>query len=562
MSRMTPTFRVAIVALVLASLSLAAASPRRVLAHPMGNFTINHYSALTVGKDRVDVLYVVDMAEIPTYQELQTIREDRSTNLTAAENDAYTARKASELMPNLWLNVNGQSAKLDLLGKPVLSFPPGAGGLPTLRLEFRLRAPIEGVQKAPIEYRDDNYKDRIGWKEIIAIPGPGVRFEQSSVPQTDLSDELRKYPPDLINIPPHVTGASLVFSGATGVAATNSMPAGVTQSSDQMWGSLGWVKQQTDAISNIMSQKDLPLGALLTALLIAFSVGAAHALSPGHGKTVVAAYLVGSRGTAWHAIFLGLIVTISHTMGVFALGFVVLYLANFILPETLYPWLSFLSGSLLVIMGVTLFIQRYRSWKREKTSKLEGVAVQADAHSQSAEAHTHADVDVHMHEHDTAAHTHDHSQGHSHDGPHSHHSQDVEHTHSHDDPAAAHKHGMFGRAHTHVPAGDQKVTVGNLLLLGITGGIIPCPSALVVLLVGVASGQIALGLALILAFSLGLAGVLMVIGLLMVYSRNFLNRFKLGGGRFSSLFSRLPMASALAVSCLGLLIALRAFNIG
>lgn len=609
MSRMTPTIRVAIVALVLASLSLAAVSPRRVLAHPMGNFTINHYSALTVGKDRVDVLYVVDMAEIPTYQELQTIREDRSTNLTTAENDAYTARKGAELMPNLWLNVNGQSAKLALLGKPVLSFPPGAGGLPTLRLELRLRAPIEGVQKGPIEYRDDNYKDRIGWKEIIAVPGPGVRFEQSSVPQTDLSDELRKYPPDLINIPPHITGASLVFSDATGAPATNSMPAGVTQSSDQMWGSLGWVTQQTGAMSNIMSQKDLPLGALLTALLIAFSVGAAHALSPGHGKTVVAAYLVGSRGTAWHAVLLGITVTISHTIGVFALGFIVLYLAKSILPEVIYPWLSFFSGMLLMIMGITLFVQRWRTWKRSQAeAKSIGVAgmqehpYSAEVHSQNGHSHSHNEhadsqqtneadadasgdllpvpflamagaalsseldgftavstlpVEVHTDGHSnghTHAERHDHSHdtghGHAHDG----------HTHSHDEALVPHKHGPFGRAHTHVPADGQRVTVWNLLVLGITGGILPCPSALVVLLVAVALGKIGLGMLLILAFSLGLAVVLTAIGLLMVYSRNLLNRFHIGGGKLQGVLLRLPMLSSVAVACLGLLIAFGAFT--
>lgn len=526
--------RAVIMALVLTSLLTMAAPPRPASAHPMGNFTINHYSALTVGKSRVDILYVVDMAEIPAYQELQTIRDDRSTNLTTSESDAYTARKAKELLPNILLSINGQLANLTLLGKPALSFPAGVGGLPTLRLELRLRAPIDGIEKGPLEYRDDNYKDRIGWKEIIALPGPGVSLDKSSVPATDLSDELRKYPPDRINDPPRVTYASLTFAGAAGGAsATGGAPVTAAQSSPEMWGSLAWVKQQTDTISEAMKQKDLPLGALLAALAIAFSIGAAHALAPGHGKTVVAAYLVGSRGTALHAIALGLIVTLSHTMGVFVLGFVVLYLANFILPEALYPWLSFLSGALLVIMGITLFVQRYRSWKREKVPALQ------DAQPGT---HTHEDTVPHAH---TEGHTHDHT-----------------HDHARDDPAIPHKHGMFSRSHTHVPAGEQKVTLGNLLVLGITGGIVPCPSALVVLLVGVASGQIALGLLLIMAFSVGLAGVLMGIGLLMVYSRNLLNRFKFRSGRFTALFGRLPMASALAVSGLGLLIALRAFNIG
>ena len=543
---MKPVLRIALATLILAPLILLSSPAKPAAAHPMGNFTINEYSALVISEDRVDIRYIVDMAEIPAYQELGSIREDRSTDLTSAERDAYTSRKGDELAKGLGLSIDGRTAELKMVGKPVLSFPPGAGDLPTLRMEISLVAPLEGVRTGTLVYRSGNYNERIGWKEIIARPGEGVSLSNSSVPTTDLSDALRKYPVDLLNSPPRVSSATITFAmgagSAAGVGATQ--PGGVSNQ-DEGFGSLTWVRQQTDALTALLKQRDLPLGALLVALAIAFAIGAAHALSPGHGKTVVAAYLVGSKGTALHAIFLGLTVTLSHTIGVFLLGFVVLYLANYILPETLYPWLNFVSGSLLALMGVSLFVQRWRTWRRESSPAL-----------QVASAHEHS------HDHDTG-HAHTHEEGHSHDHSHDHgHEHGHEHGHTHNEANVPHKHGFFGKAHTHLPADGQKATLGNLLVLGITGGIVPCPSALVVLLVAVASGQIALGMLLILSFSVGLAAVLSGIGLLMVYSRGLLSRFGSGshGSRFRWVLGRLPMVSALAVAGLGILIAFRAFS--
>lgn len=539
--------RAVLLSIIAMSMMLITAPPRSASAHPMGNFTINHYSALTIGEDRVDIHFVLDMAEIPAYQELGAIRADHNTNLTPAESDAYTSRKGAEILKGMALSVDGKPVDLTIIGKPTLSFPPGAGGLPTLRLEINLVAPLQGIRKGTLEYQENNYSERIGWKEIIARAASGVSLTASTAPTTDLSDALHKYPVDLLTNPPRLISASLQFEvGGAPAASSQLAQPQVAPTGSGGFGSLEWVRQQTDAITSILKEKDLPLGALLVALAIAFSVGAAHALSPGHGKTVVAAYLVGSRGTPLHAIMLGLTVTISHTIGVFVLGFVVLYLANFILPETLYPWLSFFSGALLVVMGLTLFVQRWKLWKRGNSP----FARSAGEHSHSHDEYSHSHDSHDSHDHAHGDHDHEHDQAHNHP-----------HEHSHDDPTAPHKHGPLGRAHTHVPTDGQKVTLWNLLALGITGGIIPCPSALVVLLVAIASGQVALGLLLILAFSTGLAVVLMVIGLLMVYSRNLLNRFTLKSNKLAGALGRLPMLSALAVSFLGVLIAAGAFNI-
>ena len=180
---------------------------------------------------------------------------------------------------------------------------------------------------------------------------------------------------------------------------------------------------------------------LALSLLIAAFWGAAHALTPGHGKALVAAYLVGTRGTPRHAFMLGGTVTVAHTAGVFALGIVTLGLSQFILPEQLYPWLTLASG--LLVVGVGASVLRSRPGSRR------------------------------------TPHHHDHHHDHGHHDHHGHH-------HHHDDG----------------------LTSKGILGVGVAAGLLPCPSALVVLLSAIALHRIGLGLALIVAFSVGLAATI------------------------------------------------------
>ncbi|MDQ6694787.1 MAG: hypothetical protein M3014_10285 [Chloroflexota bacterium] len=531
---MKQTYRVALVVTLIAGLFLALA-PRQASAHPMGNFSINQYAAITVNRSSVDVRYVLDMAEIPTVQELQAIHGDSSADITQAQQASYMAAKSAELARNLTLTIGGKPATL-LVKKTALSFPPGAGGLPTMRVEMNLTADAGGLTSGSVEFNNANFPGRVGWHDVIANAGSGVALQGSSVPTIDVTAGLTKYTPDATSNPPQITSATFRFAPGTSSAAQAGGSGHVTS---PIQGALNWAMQRQDALTDLIGQKNMPLDVLLIGLLIAFGMGAAHALSPGHGKTVVAAYLVGSRGTAIHATYLGFIVTISHTIGVFLLGFVVLNLQKYVLPETLYPWMSFLSGLLIMIVGLTLFVQRYRASRRLS------VAAGNFEHSTDHQSHDYSEQH-HGHSHDGSEyHSHEHEHGHDH-----------AHTHSHDAALVPHKHGPFGRPHTHLPADGQKITAGNLLALGISGGIIPCPSALVVLLVAVASHRVELGLALIVAFSFGLAAVLTGIGILMVYSRGLVSRLKFNG----FIFSKLPMASALAVSCLGFLLAFQAFG--
>lgn len=255
----------------------------------------------------------------------------------------------------------------------------------------------------------------------------------------------------------------------------------------------------------------------LLAIVGAFLWGAVHAMSPGHGKTIVGAYLAGSRATPQHAWFLGLTTTITHTIGVFALGLVTLVASHLIITEQLYPWLSFLSGLMVIVIGLNLFLNRLPSSQLLK--KLPLVKTKKQAHDHF---HNHHD----QHSEPTHSHSHDH-----------------EHFHEHE-----HSHG--GHTHTHLlPDTDgQPVNWKSLLALGISGGILPCPSALVLLLSAIALGNIDFGLVLVLAFSFGLAGVLTALGLLLVYSKRLFEGLPIK----MPLIMALPTVSALCIDVIGM----------
>src|SRR5262249_6739200 len=251
-----------------------------------------------------------------------------------------------------------------------------------------------------------------------------------------------------------------------------------------------------------------PLGpwAILTSLLIAAILGGLHAFTPGHGKTVVGAYLVGSRGTARHALLLGLVVTATHTLGVYVLGLGTLAASAWVVPERLFPCTTVISGLLVVAVGASLATSRFRA----------------------AAGHHH-----HHHHGDDQLHGHGHDHGHDH-----------EHHHHHD-----HDHG-----HSHLPPPGTPITIRSLVALGISGALLPCPSALVVMLGAIVLGRVAFGLALIVAFSVGLASVLTAIGIVMVYARGILEQLPLNG-RFARYA---PVASAVVISLAGIAVVVEA----
>jgi ABC-type nickel/cobalt efflux system permease component RcnA len=468
-------------------------------AHPMGNFSVNHYARIEPGAQGVEILYVLDLAEIPTFELLQ------KWNLTGArppgEIERQAALEARRWVRNLAISASGRAVEPKIESSAV-AMADGAGGMQVMRINIRLSLPVAAGK---LEYEDRNYPGRAGWKEIVISAGQGAALETATQRDQDRSQALTAYPQDPTVAPPQDLRASVEWTVAAPQVAARRKPeivllpvAPAPVAASTAVASTGAAPQPSapgtvvrgDFLSQLLNKREVGLGMVLLGLAVAFCLGAIHALSPGHGKTIVAAYLVGARGTMKHAIFLGGMVTFTHTVSVFFLGFTTLFLSQYVLPEKIYPVLGAISGLSIVWIGAILL------YKRAKRLR-----------------------------------------GHVHD-----HGYDHVHHHDHD-----HSHGPGG--HSHVPEGD--ITLGSLIALGASGGLVPCPSALVLLLSSVALGRIALGMLLLVSFSMGLAVVLMAIGIAVLYAKHWLP-----DGETTSrhpAFRLLPVFSAAIMVCLGLL---------
>lgn len=531
-----------------------AANPAQ--AHPMGNFAICHYSRFQPGRDVLHLRYVLDMAEIPTLAEKQSLGNSRDGAVSTEAKNRYLAAKTAEYVSGLTLTVDGASVPLRCTGSD-LRLSPGAGGLETLKITLDLAAPLAmKSETASVRYEDRNWPERSGWKEIVATDGDGAALRDSTVPRTDVSRELSLYPQDVV--PPQVTEASfaVVPRGSAAPATPVETPVAGAVSSDR-------ASTPRDGFTQSIARRTLTPAFIVIGLFLAFCYGAGHALSPGHGKAMVAAYLVGARGTVKHAVFLGLVVTITHTLGVFALGLITLLASRYVVPEKFYSILSLISGLSVCGVGLWLLISRLRPSRAHSHG-----AGHIHEHSHDhGEAHDHDEG--HTHSHANHDHEHSHPYDYSRDYAHSHghsHSHDHAHDHIHSDDhdrETAHAHADSGR-HSHGPGQplhhhglpEGPVTARTLLALGISGGIVPCPSALVVLLSAIALHRILFGLLLIVSFSLGLAAVLVGIGIAVVSTRRWFDRIPSGG----KLLQRVPIASAALITCIGVVLIVRALG--
>ena len=428
---------------------LTLLAPGSASAHPLGNFTVNRYAGIELAGSSVYVRYALDLAEIPAYQLGADVKRP-----------GYAARLARDLE----LTLDGRRVPLRVLEQRVAS-RPGAGGLKTLRLDVVYQASGEGRELA---FRDRAFPGRIGWREVTISARDGAQVVRSTAPSTSESRALRAYPKDLLRSPLDVSSAVATIAPGESPAAPPAIDAVAAPA------------HEGGGFEALIERGELSVGVLLLSLLIAAFWGAVHALTPGHGKALVAAYLVGTRGTPRHAFMLGGTVTIAHTAGVFAIGIVTLALSQFILPERLYPWLTLVSGLLVVGVGIAVLRQRLR---------------------------------------------------HRHHGHHHH-----EHGHDH--------HRDHGEA----------LTSKGILGVGIAAGLLPCPSALVVLLSAIALHRVGLGLVLILAFSVGLAATITGIGLVAVLAQRAFGRLSLDG----PVVRALPAVSAALILAVGVVITAKA----
>lgn len=541
-------------------------------AHPLGNFTVNHHTGLTFREDGVDALIVVDRAEIATAQERPRIDRDHSGSIDRAEMRSYAAAGCAGLTRQLHVDVSGSPVHWRA-GARSLTFHPGEGGLRTSRLSCDLSASADLTGPADIDVRTDYDERRVGWREMTAR-GQGVTLIRSTLPTTSPTDELRHYPKDPLVAPQDQRAARLRTEPGSGGSAAVTRK--VLPGAGPLTAALGKVSA---AFDSLVGRREITVPTGCLALLLSLVLGASHAALPGHGKTIMAAYLAGRRGTPRDAVTVGVTVTFTHTAGVLALG-LALPLATSLAGETVLTWLGLASG--LMVTGIGLWLLR--------TSSSGGNTGRGHHHGHS---HHHG----HGHHH---GHRHDHG-----DGPH--------HTHDHPEHADHPQHAPDGTAvagipagppplarllpgrrrprptvaersgtllaparapahsHSHAPhpepspadaRGRTRTSRTGLIGMGIAGGLVPSPSALVVLLGAVALGRTAFGVLLVLGYGLGMAATLTAAGLLLVRLRDRFEARAERYARFRAPLARLsvvgPAASAALVLVVGVLLTLRA----
>ena len=472
-------------------------------AHPLGDFSVNNFARIEIEKDKILIRCILDMAEIPTFQESQKIDANKNGTLEKEELNDYLVKITPQIIANYNLSIDERTVQIQAESKDI-SLPTGAAGLPTLKAEWTLAAlmpPIEKDAAYRVRFENNNYRERVGWSEIVVNRAPGISIFDSSAFGSSLSDELKTFPENMLSAP--LAERNAEFSYTAG-----SVP-GNAKSLENRDGAAS-APVQRDKFAELIAIPEITPAVALVGLLLAFGFGAMHAMSPGHGKTVVGAYLVGSRGTFKHAVFLGMTVTVTHTLGVFAIGLITLFASSYILPEKLMPFLSFVSGLLVLYIGATLFKNRLFSALGWTSADEHGHEHRFDADESTTD----------FRDEQTARHTHD---------------------------GLTHTHG--GSTHTHLP--PETVTWKSLLALGVSGGLLPCPSALVLMLSAISRDRVGYGLILTIAFSFGLAATLTAIGLLFLYAGKAFGGTKLADNRIMKM---LPVFSAFVVACLGAVI--------
>ena len=414
--------------------------------HPVGNFSVSHYTRLEPTVSGLHLRYALDLAEIPTFELLRQwgVKADGPR----AELDKKAAGQMGEWAKGLEIRMGGK-AVAPVVRLAHVKVSEGAGQMVVMRVEGELEV-VAGA--GAVTFEDRNYAERAGWKEIVIAAGPGVILTRASQGTVERSAGLTKYPEDATAAPPQDLRAELAWT-----VAKVAEPVKVSARGEVAKG---------DYLNELLGKEEISGGLLLAGLAVAFGFGAMHAVAPGHGKTIVAAYLVGARGTFRHAVLLGGMVTLTHTISVFGLGMVTLYLSQYVMAAQLVKTLGVISSASIVLVGVWLLLQRT------------GV---------------------------------------------------LDHGHSHE---------------------VDEVSGGSLVALAVSGGMVPCPSALILLLSAISMQRTGLGLMLLVAFSLGLASVLMAIGVGVLYAKNLLP--EVSGWRESRLLRAVPVISAGVIVVVGL----------
>lgn len=484
--------------------------------HPLGNFTVNTYTGLRVGTDRLVIDRVVDSAEIPTVQAQRSIDTDGNGTESAVERTAYRDRQCASLARTTSVKLGTTSRRLAIT-RATLAFPAGSAGLDTMRLECTLETPVTVDEAQRLVVTTTDAVGEIGWHEMTAV-GDGVTLDHSPLPTTSLSDRLHTYPANRIQSPPDVTRGSVLVRGGGRRLSDAANPGRAIAASSLS--AVPGIDRASSSFTDLISTRDLTLWAASLAVVVAIFLGSLHALAPGHGKTVMAAYLVGERGSVKDGLLIGVTVATTHTLGVLLLG-AVLTASQTFAPESVYPYLSLASGVCFAGLGITLFVGAIR--------RRRGGIFALGHHHHGPGGHTHDAPTEVAHTHDANTHvSHSHA-AHSHDAP------------GHDVEADA----------------TKPLSRKSLLTLGFAGGLVPTPTAVVVLLGATAIGRAWFGALLVVAYGIGMGATLVLAGLVFAKARR---RFDLANrsDRAMKIAAIFPVATAAVITTSGLWLVARA----
>ncbi|MGV9243458.1 urease accessory protein UreH domain-containing protein [Streptomyces sp. NPDC003710] len=467
-------------------------------AHPLGNFTVNRYDGLVAAPGRLRIDHVEDLAEIPATQAGPDLEKLGLTE--------WARQRCAKAAEGSTVTVDGHTVPLTV-GTSRAQLRPGQAGLHTLRVECGLRAPLPQRDGVALGFHSAGAATGPGWREITAR-GDRMTLTASDVPKTSVSRELTDYPKDLLSSPSDTVRASVrMRPGGPALAddRRDAPGAAVLPRGADRW---------TRALDDLVAGHHLTVGFAALALVVAVGLGAMHALAPGHGKTLMAATAAarGGRARLRDVLPLAASVTVTHTLGVVALGLLVT--AGSAAAPSVIAWLGLASGILVTLAGASLV---RRAWRNRIPAH-----GRAHAHAPGGHSHGHAHADDghaddahgdHAHGGHTRSdhpHEHGHEHPHDHEHPHAH-----PHAHSHGVP---HTHGGFTHTHPTAP------TLRGTILLGFAGGLVPSPSAVVVLVGAAALGKAWFGLLLVVAYGVGLALTLTAAGVAVVKLGSGMNR--------------------------------------
>ncbi|MGW1131785.1 nickel transporter [Streptomyces griseoluteus] len=531
-------------------------------AHPLGNFTVNRYDGLVAAPGTLHVTHVEDLAEIPATQ--------AEPDLARLGTAGWAEVRCAEAARGSEVTVGGRRITLAVSAARA-ELRPGQAGLHTLRLECAESAPLPADATVSVGFRSAGVSSGPGWREITAR-GDRMTLSRSDVPRKSVSRELTTYPAGLLSSPADTSTARLTLRpGGAALSPERDVPgASVLPRGADRW---------TQALGDLVARRDLTLGFATLALLIAVGLGAAHALAPGHGKTLMAAAAAarGGRARLRDVLPLAASVTVTHTLGVVALGLLVT--AGSAATPSVVAWLGVASGALVLGAGVNLVRRAWRGRVAQaglrhvhvpaaemelRAPALVGGGAGGEAHAGTrhgaeTHAHPHGGEGHGARHHGAGAHAHAHGgEGHvpAHRGAGAH-----AHPHGGEAHVGAH-HGADAHTHTHTHGGhthshSTAPTLKGTLLLGFAGGLVPSPSAVVVLVGAAALGQAWFGLLLVVAYGVGLALTLTAAGFAVVrlgaVAGRLLDRNPARHAHpLTALLRRtIPLASALAVLLLG-----------